>query len=101
MEESSAEIHYPSISVCSERLQSTKMGDNQSVIHPSVNLSELITKVELWQRNDTGQFQKIVIEPANGTLENRDNKMSHFYFQLESYAFMYHCFICFGSYIKV
>ena len=72
VEETTAEILYPSISVCSERLQSTKMGENQSVVHPSLNLSELIIKVELWQRNSTGQLEKIVIEPTDGKLNNRD-----------------------------
>ena len=74
VEESSAEILYPSISVCSERAFSTKMGENQSVVHPSLNLSELIIKIELWQRNDTGKLQKLMIEPTDGMLENRDNK---------------------------
>ena len=71
--ESSAEILYPSISVCSERLHSIKVGENHSVFHPSLNLSDMIVKILLWQRNDTGQLQPLVIQPTEGKWENREN----------------------------
>ena len=71
VEESSAEILYPSISVCSERWHSIKVGENHSVVHPSLNLSDIIVQILLWQRNDTGQLQRLVIEPTEGKWENR------------------------------
>ena len=71
--ESSAEILYPSISVCSERLHSIKVGENNTVFHPSLNLSDMIVKILLWQRNDTGQLQPLVIQPTEGKWENREN----------------------------
>ena len=73
--ESNAEILYPSISVCSERLTPIRIGQNLSIPHPSLNLSEIVAKVILWERNDTGQLQKLTIEPKEGKLENRDKQM--------------------------
>ena len=73
--ESTAVILYPSVSVCSERMQAIRIGQNLSVPHPSLNLSEFVAKVILWERNDTGQLQKLTIEPKDGKLENRDKKM--------------------------
>ena len=75
MAESNAEILYPSISVCSETLHPTLIRQNLSVPHPSLNLSEIVAKIILWERNDTGQLQKLTIEPNDGKLENRDKKM--------------------------
>ena len=75
---SSTEILYPSISVCS-KADIIDLEKNQSVFqHYSLNLSKLILRVEIWQRNiTTSELQKIVIEPIDGKLENRDWKMSN------------------------
>ena len=74
VEESSAEILYPSISVCSGRKYSIKPEEYPPGFHISSNLSELIIGLQLWQRNETGQLQKTVIDPMVGNLENRDNQ---------------------------
>ena len=75
---SSTGILYPSISVCS-KVDIIDLEKNQTVFqHYSLNLSKLILRVEIWQRNiTTGELQKIVIEPMDGKLENRDWKMSN------------------------
>ena len=74
VEESNAEILYPSISVCSERIYSIEMEKDLSATGMSSNLTELLIGLQLWQRNDSGQLQKIVIDPMDVSLENRDNK---------------------------
>ena len=78
MVKSSTEILYPSISVCS-KVDIIDLEKNQTVFqHYSLNLSKLILRVEIWQRNiTTSELQKIVIEPIDGKLENRDWKMSN------------------------
>ena len=74
VEESSAEILYPSISVCSIRIYSIKAEEYPLGFHMSSNLSELIIGLQLWQRNETGQLQKTVIDPMVDNLENRDDQ---------------------------
>ena len=80
MVKSSTEILYPSISVCF-KADIIDLEKNQSGFqHYSLNLSKLILRVELWQRNiTTRELRKIVIEPMDGKLENRDrDNVKHF-----------------------
>ena len=74
IEESSEEVLYPSISVCSVRRQSffNSNNNNLSIFHHSLNLSELILGIRMWKKNDSGHLEKITVGPAYGNLENRD-----------------------------
>ena len=77
VEESSEEILYPSISVCSlrkHRYHSFKT-QNLSLFHRALNLSELIVSVELWYKNESGEVHKMHIDPSYDNLEDRDKKL--------------------------
>ena len=76
IEESDAEILYPSISVCSERdaggNSTLNVGQNISSIDWHLSLADLVLWLQLWQKNTSGELQLITIEPTDGKLENRD-----------------------------
>ena len=74
IEESSEEVLYPSISVCSVRrkLFFDSTNNSLSIFHHSLNLSELILSIQMWKKNDSGNLEKITLGPANGNLEDRD-----------------------------
>ena len=85
IEESSEEILYPSITVCSRAKEYTPnlsnsllaMGytNDTSAFHQSQNLSEMVLWLSLWQRNDTGNLEMIGINPTDGKFENRDKNV--------------------------
>ena len=85
IEESSEEILYPSITVCSRtKGYTTNMANSSlaegytndtSAFHQSRNLSEMVLWLSLWQRNDTGNLEMIGINPTDGKFENRDRNV--------------------------
>ena len=80
VEESSEEVLYPSISVCSirERLLLNLTQQNVSSFHRSLNLSEWILSIEMWKKNDSGSLEKIILGPKHGNIEDRDNNCHQF-----------------------
>ena len=77
MEESSEEVLYPSISVCSLRSHNyiSLTSNNLSLFQRALNLSELMVSVDLWYKNETGNVNKMHMDPKFDNLEDRDDNL--------------------------
>ena len=72
IEESHEEILYPSITVCPKRARVNNFnGQNLSIFHRSLNLSEVIHTLRFHQRNRTGHWYKEVYRPME-SIEKED-----------------------------
>ena len=50
----------------------SKLAQNLSTFHRSLNLSEFILSIQLWHKNDSGKLQKLILTPTDGNMEDRD-----------------------------
>ena len=67
IEESSEEILYPSITVCSKISRNEFNGQNLSIFQRSFNMSEVIHTLRFYQKNITGHWNKQVYRPMEGS----------------------------------
>ena len=77
VEESSEEVLYPSISVCSLRSHNyiSLTSNNLSLFQRALNLSELMVSVDLWYKNETGNVNRMHIDPRYDNLEDREDNL--------------------------
>ena len=70
--ESNADVHYPSITMCSRRKSDAyKISYNMSAISQrTLNLSNTFLRMEMYVRNTDGEVEKIMVEPNKADREN-------------------------------
>ena len=78
--ESSADVLYPSITMCSSRASdSYHISNYMSISQRILNLNNTFLKLEMHVRNDNGDIQEISLEPNDVKGENRDRICHKFY----------------------
>ena len=73
MEESHEEILYPSFTVCPKRASGNVFnGQDLSIFHRSLNMSEVIHTLRFYQRNRTGHWYMETYRPHESKEDIRD-----------------------------